>query len=159
MRKPELETQVEQDGEKLRPTNTRAEMAGTTVKAARIGSHELSTSNSIKKAYSSSSATKQDSTMSGKTSGTNASKFTNDMLPLESHDELTEETDTLVSELGVISKRKKTLLAAAEAANIKPEDVDGRKGEEYRELLRREERVRNRMAEVHHALGGVGGSP
>ena len=81
------------------------------------------------------------------------------MAPLENHDELTEEVDTLVSELGVISKRKKFLQAAAEAAKMKPEDVDGRKGEEYRELVLREGRVRTRMAEVHHALGGVGESP
>ena len=72
---------------------------------------------------------------------------------IESHDELTEEADTLVSELSVISKRKKALTAAATAAGAKPEDVEGRKGDEWRELVQREEKVRRRMEAVQEALG------
>lgn len=67
--------------------------------------------------------------------------------------ELTEELDTLVSETGVISKRKKALTAAATASGIRPEDLEGRKGEEYNELLTREHRVRMRMNEIQDLLG------
>ena len=70
----------------------------------------------------------------------------------ESHEELTEEADTLVSELGVIQKRKKTLNAAADAAGVRAADVEGRKGEEYRRLVSREVSVRKRMEEVQEAL-------
>ena len=77
--------------------------------------------------------------------------------PMQSDDELTDEADTLVSELGVISKRKKALVAAAGTAGVKPKEAEGRRGEEYRELVQREERVRKRMAEVQAALGTDGG--
>ena len=70
----------------------------------------------------------------------------------ESHEELTEEADTLVSELGVIQKRKKALNAAAAAAGVSAEEVEGRKGEEYRRLLGREESVWKRMEQVQEAL-------
>jgi hypothetical protein len=62
--------------------------------------------------------------------------------------ELVSEVDTLVSDLGVITKRKRALQESAEASGMRPEDVQGRKGDEYRELLGREQRVRARMEEV-----------
>ena len=71
----------------------------------------------------------------------------------ENHDELTEEYDTLISEIGVISKRKKALNSAAVTAGVRPEDLQGRRGAEYQQLAQREEGVRARMAEVQNALG------
>jgi hypothetical protein len=62
--------------------------------------------------------------------------------------ELTEEADTLVSELSVIAKRKKALQNLAAADGVEPKDVEGRKGDEYRDLLSREEKVRERLDEV-----------
>jgi hypothetical protein len=62
--------------------------------------------------------------------------------------ELVSEVDTLVSDLGVITKRKRALQESADASGVRPEDVEGRKGDEYRELLGREQRVRVRMEEV-----------
>ena len=70
----------------------------------------------------------------------------------ENHDELTEEFDTLISEIGVISKRKRALNSAAAAAGVQPEDLQGRRGTEYQQLTQREEGVRARMAEVQNAL-------
>ncbi len=70
----------------------------------------------------------------------------------ENHDELTEEYDTLVSEMGIISKRKKALTAAAATAGVEPEDLRGRRGEDYSELMRREEKLRGRMTELQDAL-------
>ncbi len=71
----------------------------------------------------------------------------------EGREELTEEADSLVSELGVIQKRKRTLTTAATAAGVsQPENVEGRKGDEYRKLIQREQSVRERMAEVQEAL-------
>ena len=78
----------------------------------------------------------------------------------ESRAELTEEADTLVAELGVIYKRRKTLTAAATAAGVvDPNDIEGRKGDEYRKLVTRERNVRESMAEVQNALraGDAGG--
>ena len=70
----------------------------------------------------------------------------------ENQDELTEEYDTLISEIGVISKRKKALNGPAMTAGVRPEDLQGRKGAEYRQLTQREEGVRARMEEVQNAL-------
>ena len=62
--------------------------------------------------------------------------------------ELAEDADVAVQELGLISVRKRTLVSQANAAGVKPEDVQGRKGEEYRELMVREQRVRARLDEI-----------
>ena len=62
--------------------------------------------------------------------------------------ELAEDADVAVQELGLISVRKRTLVSQANSAGVKPEDVEGRKGDEYRELMEREQRVRDRLDEI-----------
>jgi hypothetical protein len=62
--------------------------------------------------------------------------------------EQTEEIDLLVSELGILMRRKKALAASAEASNLRPEDVEGEKGEDYRDLNAREQRLRVRLEEL-----------
>ena len=64
-----------------------------------------------------------------------------------------EEADAAVQELGLLSMRKKTLIAQASALGKKPEEVEGRKGEEYRQLVQREERVRARLEEIEDGRG------
>jgi hypothetical protein len=63
-----------------------------------------------------------------------------------------EELDLLVSELGILTKRKKALVASAEALGVKPEEVGGRKGDDYRELDSREQRLRARLDELQSNL-------
>jgi hypothetical protein len=120
-----------------------------------VRSHELSTSASVrasKQAPSSSDTTKAAGSTTTSSSLPKGSSSDLGKTPVESHAELTEEADTLVSELGVITKRKKALTTAASAAGVPAEDVEGRKGEEYKELLQREEKVRRRLEEVQRAL-------
>ena len=62
--------------------------------------------------------------------------------------ELIEEADAAVAELGLLAVRKKALISQASATGKKAEDVVGRKGEEYRQLLEREAVVRRRMDEI-----------
>ncbi|KIX02679.1 uncharacterized protein Z518_08621 [Rhinocladiella mackenziei CBS 650.93] len=63
-------------------------------------------------------------------------------------EELAEEADVAVQELGLISVRKRALTSQAAAIGQKPEEVEGRKGEEFRELIQREERVRARLERI-----------
>ena len=53
-------------------------------------------------------------------------------------DGIANEADLLVQELGLINMRKKALSGAAAAQGLKPEDVPGTRGEDYRELVERE---------------------
>ena len=62
--------------------------------------------------------------------------------------ELVEEADIAVQELGLISVRKRALTSQAQAAGRHPADMESRKGEEWRELLMREERVKARLDEI-----------
>ena len=62
--------------------------------------------------------------------------------------ELIEEADAAVQELGLLAMRKKTLITQANVSNQRPEEVEGRKGEEYRELVQREEKVRKRLEDI-----------
>jgi hypothetical protein len=62
--------------------------------------------------------------------------------------ELAEEVDLLVSELGILTKRRRALVASAEAAGVRLDALEGRKGEDLRELDAREQRVRSRLAEL-----------
>ena len=70
--------------------------------------------------------------------------------------DLIAEADDLVQELGLITSRKRRLEKSALTTNTKPEDVEGSKGEDYRELLRREERLRRRMEEIAEERSGTG---
>jgi hypothetical protein len=65
-----------------------------------------------------------------------------------STNELAEEADIAVQELGLINLRKRALAAQAEALNSSPESRPGRQGEEYRELLQREARIATRLEEI-----------
>ena len=67
--------------------------------------------------------------------------------------ELVEEADAAVQELGLLAMRKKTLVTQANALDRRPEDVEGRKGEEYRELVAREEKVRKRLEDIEAERG------
>lgn len=62
--------------------------------------------------------------------------------------ELAEEADIAVQELGLINLRKRALAVQAEALDSSPESMAGRKGEEYRELLQREKRIVARLEEI-----------
>jgi hypothetical protein len=62
--------------------------------------------------------------------------------------ELAEEADVVVQELGLISVRKRALTSQAQAVGRSPAEMESRKGEEWRELLAREERVRGRLDEI-----------
>ncbi len=62
--------------------------------------------------------------------------------------ELIEEADAAVQELGLLVMRKKTLVTQANALGRRPEELEGRKGEEYRELVLREEKVRKRLDDI-----------
>ena len=62
--------------------------------------------------------------------------------------ELEEDADAAVQELGLISVRRRALVNSAKNAGVAPEAVSGRKGEEYRELLERESKVRARLEEI-----------
>lgn len=66
------------------------------------------------------------------------------------HDDeiLASEADLLVQELGLISMRKKALVSAANTQGIRPEEAPGTRGEDYRELVQREVRLRGRIAEM-----------
>ena len=68
--------------------------------------------------------------------------------------ELAEDADAAVQELGLISVRKRALINSAKTAGVGPEAVQGRKGEEYRELIEREVRVRARLDEIEKLRSG-----
>ncbi|KAK5049840.1 hypothetical protein LTR84_003958 [Exophiala bonariae] len=72
--------------------------------------------------------------------------------PDSSSNELAEEFDLLVSELGILVRRKKALRTSADASGVPPEEVEGRKGEDYRELDTREQRLRSRLSELQASL-------
>lgn len=70
------------------------------------------------------------------------------------HDDITaSEADFLVQELGLISMRKKALINAATSQGIRPEDAAGTRGEDYRELVERETRLRARIADMDRRRG------
>lgn len=70
------------------------------------------------------------------------------------HDEVVaSEADFLVQELGLISMRKKALTNAATSQGIRPEDAAGTRGEDYRELVEREARLRGRIADMDRRRG------
>ena len=60
-----------------------------------------------------------------------------------------EEADFAVQELGLISMRKRKLAEQATAAGKSPEEMDGRPGEQYRELVEREVKLRRLLEEMH----------
>ena len=60
-----------------------------------------------------------------------------------------EEADFAVQELGLISMRKRKLAEQATAAGKSPEEMDGRPGEQYRELVEREVKLRKLLEEIH----------
>jgi hypothetical protein len=62
--------------------------------------------------------------------------------------ELAEEADMIVQELGLVNLRKKALTTQASAMGQRPEDVEGRKGEEFKELLERDARLKGRLDEI-----------
>ena len=68
--------------------------------------------------------------------------------------ELVEEADAAVQELGLLAMRKRTLVTQANAVGKRPEDIEGRKGEEYRELVVREQNVRRRLDDIEAERGG-----
>ena len=61
---------------------------------------------------------------------------------------LAEEADILVQELGLINMRKKALKTEATSLGVQPEERKGRKGEEWRELLVREQGSKQRLEEI-----------
>ena len=69
--------------------------------------------------------------------------------------ELAEEADTVVQELGLVSMRKKTLQSEATAKGVAPEALEGRKGKEYQRLLGRESSLRERLDEIENERAGV----
>lgn len=66
----------------------------------------------------------------------------------EKHNAMASEADFLVQELGLITMRKKALAQAAAAGDSKPEDVPGSRGEDYRELVEREMKLRKRIEDM-----------
>ncbi|KIX94220.1 uncharacterized protein Z520_09930 [Fonsecaea multimorphosa CBS 102226] len=68
--------------------------------------------------------------------------------------ELAEEADLIVQELGLLSLRRRALMTQASAVGKVPADVEGRKGEEYRELVEREARLKRRLDEIEHQRQG-----
>lgn len=64
---------------------------------------------------------------------------------------LAEEADLLVQELGLIQMRKKALIGFAKGKGLQPEDLPGMRGEDYRDLLVREARIRDRIGEIDSA--------
>ena len=68
--------------------------------------------------------------------------------PAAIDEDLIPEADLLVQELGLIQARKKVLEKSAATSKSKPEDVEGTKGEDYRDLVNREVRVRKRIEEI-----------
>lgn len=69
-------------------------------------------------------------------------------------DGLAEEADLLVQELGLIQARKKALSGHAKGKGVKPEELPGSRGEDYRDLLVRETRIRARIDEIDSARTG-----
>lgn len=68
--------------------------------------------------------------------------------------ELAEEADVIVQELGLINLRKKALTTQASAIGQKPGDIEGRKGEEFKELLERDARLKGRLDEIERERHG-----
>lgn len=68
--------------------------------------------------------------------------------PSSKYNELAEEADIAVQELGLIAVRKRALVSQAATAGESPEKVEGRKGDEYRELLHREGKLGARLKEI-----------
>lgn len=62
--------------------------------------------------------------------------------------ELIGEADAAVAELGLLAVRKRALSSQANATGKRPEEVEGRKGEEYRTLVEREHIVRKRLDDI-----------
>jgi hypothetical protein len=71
--------------------------------------------------------------------------------------ELAEESDVIVQELGLVNLRKKALSTQATAIGKRPEDVEGRKREEFKELLEREARLKGRLDEIESERQGQEG--
>ena len=71
--------------------------------------------------------------------------------------ELAEEADVIVQELGLVNLRKKALTTQATAIGKRPEDVEGRKREEFKELLEREVRLKGRLDEIESERQGQKG--
>ena len=70
-------------------------------------------------------------------------------------DELAEEADVVVQELGLVNMRKKTLTNEASSKRVQPEALEGRKGAEYQKLLKREGSLRERLDEIEQERAAV----
>ena len=68
---------------------------------------------------------------------------------------LAQEADAAIQELGLLATRKRTLIAQANAVGRRPEDVQGRKGEEYRELVVWEQNVTRRLDDIEAERRGT----
>ena len=87
-----------------------------------------------------------------------APKQSNTLQPQQSSstaDELAEEADVVVQELGLVNMRKKTLTTEATTKGVQPEALEGRKGAEYQKLLKRESSLRERLDEIEREREGV----
>ena len=63
-------------------------------------------------------------------------------------EELAEEADVVVQEMGLVNMRKKALKSEATTKGIQPDALQGRKGAEYQKLLKRESSLRERLDEI-----------
>lgn len=71
--------------------------------------------------------------------------------------ELAEEADVIVQELGLVNLSKKALTTQASAIGKRPDDVEGRKREEFKELLEREVKLKGRLEEIERQRQGQEG--
>jgi hypothetical protein len=70
--------------------------------------------------------------------------------------ELAEEADVIVQELGLVNLRKRALASQASAIGQTPAEVEGRKGDEYRALVDRENGLKLRLDEIENHRQGQG---
>jgi hypothetical protein len=69
-------------------------------------------------------------------------------LPSTAAEDLAKDADVVVQELGLVNMQKKTLTSDASAMGKPPEEMEGRKGTEYRRLIEREKELRDRLEEI-----------
>ena len=70
-------------------------------------------------------------------------------------EELAEEADVVVQEMGLVSMRKKVLKSEATTKGIQPDALAGGKGAEYQKLLKRESSLRERLDEIERERTGI----
>lgn len=130
-----------------------SELSGTPVPVPELSENNKTTNTSTSDATSVSrfreslegepfSAVSKPTAMTSTTSNPNASDNLIDL------DELAEDADIAVQELGVVQRKKKTLTTQAKAAGVSLDQLPGRKGEEWKEALIQEEKIHARLQEI-----------